>query len=359
MSKQLLFIFLLPFWLTAETIETFYGPMEVDEPVLIELIHHPAVQRLKKIHQYGISFYTTPFNENYNRYDHSIGVFAILRHYNASLKEQIAGLLHDVSHTVFSHVGDWIFGKENQEADYQSTIHSLFLKKSGLATVLEKYQIRVEEIIPLEKYFPMLEQKGPKLCADRIDYNIQGAYYQGFITHDEALVLFKKFQFLDGAWIHLESELMKKLVYFSLYMSENCWGSADNHFLSKNLAEAILRGVELDIISYDEIHHGTDDDIWEKLTFSCDPFIEAKLKALYYPQQHYSLVDDPLEADMIVRSKFRGIDPFVLYNGQIRTLTSLDALLNQKYNETMENMLRGWPIKAYSHTAPLMDLAQL
>ena len=348
MSKHLLFIFLLPFWLTAETIETFYGPMELDEPVLIELIHHPAIQRLKKIHQYGVSFYTTSFNENYNRYDHSIGVFAILRHYNAPLKEQIAGLLHDVSHTVFSHVGDWMFGKENQEADYQGTIHTIFLKKSGLATILEKYQISAEEVLPLEKYFPMLEQKGPKLCADRIDYNIQGAYYRGFITYDEALILFNRFQFHDGVWIHLESELMKKLVYFSLYMTEKCWGSAGNHFLSKTLAEAVLRGVELGIISYDEIHHGTDDAIWEKLTHSYDPFIQARVEALYYPKQYYNLVDNPTEADIIVRSKFRGIDPFVLYNGQIRTLTSLDPLLKQKYHETSETMLKGWPIKFFN-----------
>lgn len=99
--------------LLSETVETFYGPVEVKEPVLLELIQSPAMQRLKHVNQYGVAFFTT-HREEYTRYDHSLGVFAILRKNNASLEEQISGLLHDISHTVFSHTGDWIFGKEYQ-----------------------------------------------------------------------------------------------------------------------------------------------------------------------------------------------------------------------------------------------------
>ena len=94
--------------LQGEKVDTFYGSIDVQEPVLIDLIHSPAVQRLKRVHQYGVAFYTT-HKENYTRYDHSLGVFAILRLKEASLQEQIAGLLHDVSHTAFSHVGDWAY----------------------------------------------------------------------------------------------------------------------------------------------------------------------------------------------------------------------------------------------------------
>lgn len=44
----------LPFVLYARQIETFYGPIEVQESVLLELIDHPLFQRLKNIHQYGV-----------------------------------------------------------------------------------------------------------------------------------------------------------------------------------------------------------------------------------------------------------------------------------------------------------------
>jgi uncharacterized protein len=124
--------------LFGETIATFYGPIEVEEPVLLELLKSPAVQRLKQVHQYGVAYYTTHCEE-YNRLDHSLGVFAILRKNGASLKEQISGLLHDVSHTVFSHVGDWVFGKEYQEEDYQSMIYKIYLSHSGIEDILIKH----------------------------------------------------------------------------------------------------------------------------------------------------------------------------------------------------------------------------
>ena len=134
---RIFFLLFFPYHLVAAQIHTFYGPVEVEEPVILELIESPIFQRLKAIHQYGVSYYTT-HREEYTRYEHSLGVFAILRAKNASLEEQIAGLLHDVSHTVFSHVGDWIFGKNEQDKDYQNSIHQHFLEKSGLAQILRK-----------------------------------------------------------------------------------------------------------------------------------------------------------------------------------------------------------------------------
>lgn len=252
---SLFFLFLLPYVLCARQIDTFYGPIEVDEPVILELIDSPIFQRLKNIHQYGISYYTT-HREEYNRYDHSIGVFAILRINNSSIEEQIAGLLHDVSHTAFSHVGDWVFGKENQDKDYQNGILPLFLKESCLADILKKYNFTIEQILPKEELFPSLENPLPNLCADRIDYNIQGAYYQGFITYEEALLIFKNLRFINNRWVSNNPELMKKITRFSFFMTKNCWGSPTNYITSKWLADAILRAIDLGCISHKDFHYG-------------------------------------------------------------------------------------------------------
>ena len=64
----------------------------------------------------------------------------------------------------------------------------------------------------------------PNLCADRLDYNIQGAYYQNFLTHEEVLTLFNKLQFKEGHWICEDHVLLKKLVRFSLFMTQDCLG---------------------------------------------------------------------------------------------------------------------------------------
>ena len=269
-SLLFFFLFLLPLVLLAKAIDTFYGTIEVNEPVLIELIDSEAFQRLKKIHQYGVAYYTTSYKEEYTRYDHSLGVFAILRTHGASIKEQIAGLLHDVSHTVFSHVGDWIFEMQNQEKDYQNRIYCQFLKERGIEEILKKYGYRAKEFLPVQDLFPMLESPLPSLCADRIDYNIQGAFYQGFLTYEEALEIFQGIKFTGKIWISDNPDLMTKLALFSFFMTENCWGSVTNALQSRWFADAILRAKKLQDITDDMIHFGTDQEIWDILKKHAD-----------------------------------------------------------------------------------------
>lgn len=351
MPTKALFNFLIFFSLNLSSlfgaaIDTFYGTIDVEEPVLLELIDSPPFQRLKFIHQYGVSYYTTD-REEYTRYAHSLGVFALLRLNGASLKEQIAGLLHDVSHTAFSHVGDWIFDKAGQNKDYQNSIHPFFLKKYGLGDILNKYGISVDEVLPLEHLFPMLEQPGPNMCADRIEYNIQGAYLRGFITYEEAMAMAAGLTFLDGRWVSDNPLLMAKLGRYSLYMTQVCWGSATNHMSSTWLARAILKAVELGLISHEDIHFGVDDEIWEILATSTDPIIREQMEKIASATSYYCLVDpaDPETADIVVKSKFRGIDPWILSDGEIRRLTAVDPLYNEEYLQVKEKMAQGWHIK--------------
>lgn len=328
----LFFLLWLPYVLCAKQIDTFYGPIEVQEPVLLELIESPIFQRLKHIHQYGLAYYIT-HQEEYNRYDHSIGVFAILRVNEASLEEQIAGLLHDVSHTAFSHVGDWIFGKENQEIDYQNGIHSVFLEKSGLADILRKYNYTIDQILPKEELFPALENSLPNLCADRIDYNIQGAFYQEFITYDEVKAIFKDLRFINNRWVSTDPVLMKKLSRFSLFMTQYCWGSPANYVTSRWLADAILRGIDLGCISNDELHFGTDQVIWNKLVLQKDLIIQEKMKMIMNHQSHFCIIDNVDEADFIVKSKFRGINPWIASESNYYRLTEIDDELAEEYEK--------------------------
>ncbi|MBS0605154.1 MAG: HD domain-containing protein [Verrucomicrobia bacterium] len=327
----------------AKEFDTFYGPIEIEEPVLIELIESPPFQRLKNIHQYGVAYYTT-HKEEYNRYAHSLGVFVILRKNGASLDEQIAGLLHDASHTVFSHVGDWIFSRENQEENYQDLIHKDYLERSGLAAILLKHGYITGELLPKEEFFPALEQKSPNLSADRIDYNIQGAYYQNYITHEEALDILTDLSFQNGSWVATNQELMAKLVRYSLFMNQDCWGSPTNYIASRWLADAILRAVELGCLSMDEIHFSTDEIVWQRLVNCNDSIVQMKMHRLMQADQYYRLVE-PDESDILVRSKFRGIDPWILRNGQCVRLTAIDRELFAEYHTAKERMGKGWGIK--------------
>lgn len=341
--KLIFLLLILPCFLFSRQIETFYGPIEVQEEVILELIDSPMFQRLKSVRQYGVSYYIT-HKEPFYRFDHSVGVFALLRMKGSSLEEQIAGLLHDVSHTAFSHVGDWVFGKENQEADYQDTIHQNYLEKSGLEDILKKYHLTAEQILPRNELFPALENSAPEMCADRIDYNIQGAYYQGFISYEEALEIYNDIQFVEGRWVSFKPDLMKKLVRFSLHMTQTCWGSPENYLTSKWLADAILKVIELGDLSYSELHFGTDQVIWDKLIQHEDPFIQLRMHMILNYKDYYAVVD-PKDADMIIKNKFRGINPWILCGSICQRLNSLDADLSQEYENVKQIMKNGWPVK--------------
>jgi hypothetical protein len=330
--------------------------IEVEEPLIVELIDSPAFQRLKLLHQYGVSYYIS-HSEEYNRYDHSLGVFTILREKGASLEEQISGLLHDISHTAFSHVGDWVFGRENQEEDYQTKIYRSYLATSGIEKILNKYGYTVEQVDPKYSDFLMLEQPLPTLCADRIDYNIQGAFFQNFLTKEEALELFHDLVFKDGQWLLTKKDLATKLMRFSLFMTENCWGSALNHLSSRWLADAILQAVKINLISWNDFHFGTDDALWEKLQSSTDPLITHRMSLLTHPTDFFHLVA-PAQSDLSIKFKFRGIDPWILFNDNIVLLSSLEQELAKAFQKTKEQASIGWPIEILVTKGVMEHLSQ-
>ena len=150
--------------------DNVYGEEEIKEPVLIDLINSKALQRLKGVSQQGLPqdyFYRII----YSRFDHSIGVMILLKRLGAEIEEQIAGLLHDISHTAFSHVIDWVLGDLTKE-DYQDNHHLSVIKNSEVPKILEKYGFNYKDIADTES-FSLLEKPAPSLCVDRFDYTIR------------------------------------------------------------------------------------------------------------------------------------------------------------------------------------------
>ncbi|WP_140907404.1 HD domain-containing protein, partial [Listeria monocytogenes] len=115
--------------------DPLYGTFEI-EPVLAERIQSPLVSRLAHVHQGGSCYLVNPLWD-LSRLDHSIGVMLFIRKVGGSLEEQIAGLLHDVSHAAFSQGLDYALDFE--EEDYHELILEEFVKASTIPAILEKY----------------------------------------------------------------------------------------------------------------------------------------------------------------------------------------------------------------------------
>lgn len=65
-------------------------------------------------------------------------MYILLNRLGASEEEQVAGLLHDISHTAFSHLIDWVIGDSSKE-DYQDKRHLSVLLENEIAQILSNY----------------------------------------------------------------------------------------------------------------------------------------------------------------------------------------------------------------------------
>ncbi|MCZ4245727.1 HD domain-containing protein [Pedobacter punctiformis] len=157
-----------------------YGKMEFPQ-VIADLLETDALKRLAGVHQSGAIFLVNP-DICHSRLEHATGVMMLIKMLGGSELEQIAGLLHDVSHTAFSHVGDYVF--DHQDEDYHETIFTQVIENSTIPTVLARHGYRADQIINGE--FNILEQALPSLCADRLDYTLRDGIYGGIISRQRA-----------------------------------------------------------------------------------------------------------------------------------------------------------------------------
>src|SRR5690606_9471419 len=130
-------------------------------------------------------------------------------------------------------------------------------------------------------------------------------------------------------WTLSNQEFAKKLTLFSLFMTENCWGSAQNYMNSRWLADAILQGLSTGLITWKEFHFGVDDEVWNTLKNANDPLIQNRMQRLFHSSKHFECVE-PERATKVIKFRCRGIDPLIRREGTIAFLTSLDAEIANK-----------------------------
>lgn len=284
--------------------DILYGTWSLPAGVA-RIIACPTFQRLRRVSQSGASKYANPC-KTVTRFDHSIGVYLLLRRLGAPELEQIAGLLHDISHTAFSHVIDIVYYSEEQ--DFHEGIKAEFLNRPDLSATLKQSGFQVEDFLSDERY-TLLEQPLPALCADRIDYSLRGAVTVGEISPPAAQAI------LDNLVVHQGQIVMRSPAvaqeYRSLFkrMNDTYWASQRENYLYEILARAIEIGLEGGILNRADL-------------LQDDNAVEAKLRAADNPQidELFDRLVNPPAAEVTAFSptrpiKQRAIDPPVLIGG--------------------------------------------
>lgn len=355
MKTKNLFYFLLPLsifiFFFIEKKERFeqsvWGPEKVDDPIIKKLLDFKVMQRIKKVDQSGPTPYfgLVPF---FSRYEHCVGVWALLKKAKVSRQEQIVGLLHDASHTAFSHIADHLFrGGEKHKHSYQDEIHVWYLKRMGVEPLTREVGLTGSRLDPDSPEYKALERPLPQLCADRIHYNIHTGVLFKKITSDEAKLIVQNLHYEKDQWFFKTLKAAQKFAYLPLYFTQNLWGSPLNCAFYHYFTEILKRALSLKIITKDEFHFGTDPELLEKLKSSKDEQIQRLLKYCQDIQKHYKVVLASL-GDFQSKPKFRGVDPLVCLEGQpCQMLTQIDPVFKKEFNRVMAWCKKGYGVKLF------------
>lgn len=159
------------------------------ESLLIQLIDTPEFQRLRRIRQLDIAYFTFHGAEG-SRFTHSLGVMSLTRRAFDAIATKypyltphrtvvlVAALLHDLGHGAYSHASEEVFGSNHE-------IWTLRLVKFGkIAEILHLFS--PDLISALEKVFtkkyavPFVHQLvSSQIDCDRLDYLQRDSYFTG------------------------------------------------------------------------------------------------------------------------------------------------------------------------------------
>ncbi|EPP0853387.1 HD domain-containing protein [Listeria innocua] len=314
--------------------DPLYGTFEI-EPALAELIQSPLVSRLAHVHQGGSSYLVNPLWD-LSRLNHSIGVMLFIRKFGGSLEEQIAGLLHDVSHTAFSHVVDYAL--DFKEEDYHEQIFEDFVKTSKIPAILEKYGYSFEGIFEDISKWKILEQEAPELCADRIDYTLQDLYRHGKISLAEVEEFLQALVMIDGR-LYLANIALAEW-FIEQYYSEviDYFYDPLNVYSYEIVAEAMRIAFQQETITTSDLRL-TDAELLAKLNANSDAREKIQLLASPHLEEN--------EADFTYhhKKKMRLINPSVLVDVRLIPADELSEKVCEMNREAKMKSERGAYIK--------------
>lgn len=318
-------------------LDSIYGKFNV-EPIFEELINTKEVQRLKNIHQGGASYLVNP-KWNVTRYEHSIGTMIFIRIMGGSIEEQIAGLLHDISHTAFSHVVD--FALKNHDEDYHEKIYHTIINQSDIPTILNKNGYNYEDILFNEKKWTILEKSAPKLCADRIDYTLRDMYHYGYITKQEIDKFLNSLEVINGE-VGINSieaaEWFVKTYYKEVI---GFFMNPLNVYAYDRLSKAIKLSLDLNEITLDDLMK-EDKYVYKLLEQSNSEEVHKLVSSL---NSNVKLIENKLEYDIYQKQKLRIIDPIIKIKDSICKASDRSSVVKTLTEEALHKANEGIFIK--------------
>lgn len=309
--------------------DPLYGDIAIDDPLILDLLDTPPLQRLRRINQYGGVNYIYPDRLQTTRYEHSLGVWHVLRTLGADRATQVAGLLHDVGHTAFSHMVDQAL--ESTTEDFHEEYAQHIPGMDQVNDLLNRASITLQ---PIDRY-PALKTPMPAIGADRFDYALRDCIAATGDAVDGTAIL-RHVTLHDGR-MHFTDRAVART--FADAFLRGIWGviyAPDVAVVYQALTEMLRAGLRTGWLTHDDLW--TDDaSVMKKLT----------AHAAEFPKQHRLFTarfrvepGTPDKHDFChVKLKIRLIDPPVLQHGTTQPLSHCDPQFAQSLAQAREQFL--------------------
>jgi hypothetical protein len=318
--------------------DAIYGKAEIDVPVLLELLESNAMGRLKGISQHGVTALigiTPPFS----RFEHSVGAMLLVRQLGADVREQVSALLHDVSHTAFSHVIDFVFDDQSGQS-YHEEKKEEFVSSSDIPAILERHGMDWREFMD-ESQFPLLEQPLPALCADRLDYVLRDLEFLKLASRAEIREVVESLEVAAGKIVVNSPDMARWLAYTFIEVDRASWSSFWEVGLYQLAAEGIKAAKRSGLVGETDLW-GSDTALWEKLQSADHPEVRDWIKRIT-PGTRFTW--DEAHPVFRVAPKVRSIDPAVVTGNSVTLLSELDTTFRRYRNEYLVNKQGQWPMR--------------
>ena len=297
-----------------------YGDATIHAPVLHDLLASKALQRLHHISQNG---YYTPFmpGPDFSRFEHSIGVMLLLDRFGASLEEQTAGLIHDVSHSAFSHCIDYVLADSGAQQDYQDRIHDTYVHKSDIPPILAHHALSLDAVLDDTRH-PLKEQPLPDLCADRIDYALRTAVHYREIKQHDAASFLSYLTIQNQRWAFRDEKSAQAFATLFRHLNTTYLSGLPSALMFRTVGDYLQYALAHTYILHEDL-------------YTTDAAVLAKIAEHHEHDFHLHNLFQRMNRRIpyIVKSgegvpvticKSRAIDPGVLHEGTIKPLSALD-----------------------------------
>lgn len=288
-------------------IDELYGKYYVND-IIFEIIESSIFKRLKNIHQSGGGYLV---NELWNvtRYEHSVGTMILSLKFGRNIEEHIKSLLHDISHSAFSHVIDYILKNNNE--DYHEIIQKDFLKNKELTNIFKKHNLNLDTIMSTN--YNLLDTDLSDLSFDRIDYTFRDLFRQKLVTKDDINFLLNHIIIHKNILCFNSIEAGKR--FKELYFKETTeyFNNPLNKYINTMLSDLLSKALQEKIIELKDFNF-TEEIILEKIKNSR---YKEELKNIV----NKKYFDSFLQSNRKIEVKPRYVDPYILIDDEIWRLS--------------------------------------